>query len=696
MNTKVGFQTLAWLMLSQCLIMASIWQQVSPWALAITFCCWLWRVSAEAGYANTFAKALIIGVTLVLCFYTLMHMGETGLLETMANLLIMGFSLKLLELHYRRDIFALVLVGCFIIAMSCLFFNDWIHSLQASVLFILNLAVSFVMVRKQIGNSQLARHLLRMTALSLPLTLILFYLFPRVPPLWMVPKLGQSEIGLADSMSPGQITELTQSTRLAFRAQFGDELPATSQLYWRALVLEEFDGATWRQHSWRKTPQSTLTQIQAEPELEAQWQYQIWARASDNPWLYGLDKAYVSDARIQTGQDYSLSRYLSLNEDIHYSVRSYPESPLNTALSRPEHQLNLHVPEGNPKTRAFAQRLQRKYPEPSTAVTELMRHFHQQDFRYSLTPPKMQNQQQDDFLFNQKVGFCMHFASAMATVTRLMGLPSRVVLGYHGGIPKANDDGISLSVYQYMAHAWVEVYLDGVGWQRYDPTAVVSPSRINLGFDAFAEQQMQQEDRSDWMMQVRLHPLFKGMQTWAAEVDAAWGGWLGDFNAERQTQLLEHWLGDDAKTHLPVVLLTSLVLVLLFLAWNLGLFKRGPAKAPELAHYQALLKPMARLGINPAPGETPSSVLDRLAEAQPMLAARAKRFQRLFETCYYGQQSQQREALKRAQLALAKGLKRGSLRPPKGQPTMSQKPGSESRHAHELHPRTDSSDRLSD
>ena len=62
---------------------------------------------------------------------------------------------------------------------------------------------------------------------------------------------------------------------------------------------------------------------------------------------------------------------------------------------------------------------------------------------------------------------------------RAAGVPARVVTGYLGG--EWNPVGGYLIVRQSEAHAWTEVWLDGQGWTRIDPTAVVAPERLQRG-----------------------------------------------------------------------------------------------------------------------------------------------------------------------------------------------------------------------
>jgi protein-glutamine gamma-glutamyltransferase len=82
----------------------------------------------------------------------------------------------------------------------------------------------------------------------------------------------------------------------------------------------------------------------------------------------------------------------------------------------------------------------------------------------------------DDFLFNSKRGFCQHFSSSYAVFMRSAGVPTRVVTGFVGG--DYNTVGKYWMLYGKDAHAWNEIWVDGRGWVRVDPTAAVAPGNI--------------------------------------------------------------------------------------------------------------------------------------------------------------------------------------------------------------------------
>ncbi len=110
--------------------------------------------------------------------------------------------------------------------------------------------------------------------------------------------------------------------------------------------------------------------------------------------------------------------------------------------------------------------------EKMTVITE----FLSQNYVYSLTP--VTNRERRDFvsgfLFEYKKGYCTYFASALAILARINGIPSRYVEGFRVDPNEVDPEGGYSKVTERDAHAWAEVYLDGYGWVIFESTPTYS------------------------------------------------------------------------------------------------------------------------------------------------------------------------------------------------------------------------------
>ncbi len=86
---------------------------------------------------------------------------------------------------------------------------------------------------------------------------------------------------------------------------------------------------------------------------------------------------------------------------------------------------------------------------------------------YSLNVSRPRGSVADGFLFDMEAGYCVYFATTMTTMLRTEGVPARYVVGYTDGQQVADDRWV---VRGLDSHAWVEAYLPGHGWTRFDPT----------------------------------------------------------------------------------------------------------------------------------------------------------------------------------------------------------------------------------
>jgi hypothetical protein len=106
-------------------------------------------------------------------------------------------------------------------------------------------------------------------------------------------------------------------------------------------------------------------------------------------------------------------------------------------------------------------------------------------FSYSLKPGLPARNWLPTFLTTDQRGFCSQFAQAFAVLARLVGIPSRIAVGYTGGIP-VRGQGATWQVTTADAHAWPELYFSGEGWLRFEPTPTGALGQATAVVPAYA------------------------------------------------------------------------------------------------------------------------------------------------------------------------------------------------------------------
>jgi transglutaminase-like putative cysteine protease len=443
-------------------------------------------------------------------------------------------GMKLLETDSIRDAYAVVFLSFFLIITNFLYSQ----SIPTGVYMLVVTAVSgatLMSINSHESGLQLQQRLRYVTTMLLqavPLMLFLFVLFPRIPgPLWGLPKDAHSAAtGLSDSMSPGSISQLSQSSEVAFRVEFDGTIPGASKLYWRGPIFTYTDGRSW---SGREPHLAHHV-----PEIRAignPLYYTLTIEPHAQHWIFALDVPAPVRRDVRMSDEYQLLSTSRIRERKRYHLRSFPNARM-THITDAQRRAALELPGGaHPRTRALARSWRTETTRDEDIIAIALNYFRSRPFFYTLRPPLLLDDPVDQFLFDSKRGFCEHYAAAFTILMRAAGIPTRVVTGYQGG--EVNPLGDYVIVRQRDAHAWTEVWLDSQGWTRVDPTAAVSPQRIELGMDATLPRSI-----GPAVLGLEatgsLAELFRNLRHGWDTVNNSWNLWVLGYGPDRQQELL--------------------------------------------------------------------------------------------------------------------------------------------------------------
>lgn len=552
-------------------------------------------------------------------------------------------AIKYLETRTPRDGMLLVCLACFLLMTPFFYSQSFLAALAALPAVVL---VGVVLDVLAAGRSTETRPFrpgvaMRRSAVmmlqGLPIALLLFVFFPRLAqPLWGLPTDWTARSGLSDSMSPGQISDLSLSDEVAFRVEFDGAVPAPRDRYWRGPVFSQFDGRTWS-----RGPLS-LAETRAYHQEGTPITYTVALEPNERRSLFALDlpagppvlrsgAETVSNVRTTVTRDQQVLLSVPITQAVRYTQRSllaasYP--PATVAEGR----LNLGLGDGNPRTVAFARELRAQVPDDRAFIAAILAKFNREQYVYTLAPPLYERDPVDFFMFDERRGFCEHYASAFVLMLRAAGIPARVVTGYQGGF--TNRD--YMIVRQSDAHAWTEALVDG-RWQRFDPTAAVAPSRVEIGLGGAlgAGEPLPFLARLD--------------STWLTRVQLAWDAFNYDwrrnvvgFNRDRQQTVWREWRLDEFAAWQVVALIAGLVgawaaLVVAWLMWK----RRKQERA--LVLWDDLNRRIARAGLPRLPHEGPMAYATRAATRWPEFAIAFAAIGESFASLRYGAVTAPRE-----------------------------------------------------
>jgi transglutaminase-like putative cysteine protease len=580
------------------------------WVSAVCTALLTWRAYLTWSGNPLPARWLLLAVTvacvlaIVITFRTLFG-REVGV-----TLLILLATLKLLELKAVRDATVLVYLSCFIIITN--FFYSQSIPTALYMLFTL-LVIMATWVHMQTGALALKPRL-RIAAVlllqAIPLSLILFVLFPRVQgPLWGMPQDAYASSGLSDSMAPGSMSKLSLSDAVAFRVTFADKAPLRDQMYWRGPVLWDFDGTTWTRGRNATLQRPTLG------DTASPIDYTVTLEPHNKLWLFALDMPSRLSIPFELAPDMQVLSKAPVTARTRYNATSLLAYRAN--LDEPPQQIRraLALPDGyNPQARRLAAEWRARSANDEALVGTALLYFNQNGFEYTLEPPLLGRNGVDDFLFSTKKGFCEHYAGSFVVLMRAAGIPARVVTGYQGG--EYNDLGNYYILRQSDAHAWAEVWLRERGWVRIDPTAAISPTRIQSGLNAALP------NNAALPFLVRTQsPILLRLRFNLDSLTNQWNQWVLGYNTERQFAFLTR-LGMEDITWQRLAMNMLAGVALLVGVFTLLMLRRLATHNTDAvqAAWLKVCRKLEKAGLPRAPHEGAMDYAARIAAARPALA----------------------------------------------------------------------------
>ncbi|WP_252374538.1 DUF3488 and transglutaminase-like domain-containing protein [Hydrogenophaga sp. 2FB] len=556
------------------------------------------------------------------------------------TLVVVLLALKTLEMRARRDAFVVFFLAFFTL-LTHFFYSQSLLTAAGILIALLGLLTALVNAHMPVGRpslAQAARIAAGMAAMGAPIMLVLFLLFPRLSPLWGVPGDDRGRSGLSSTMRVGTIAELALDDSIALRLRFEGKPPPQSELYFRGPVLSHFDGVEWRptrtEFPARLALQSELS-VAGEPV-----RYEVTMEPNRRPWLFLLEAASqapeVPGMRVRMTSELQWLTDRPIGQLVRYSAISHTtfrHGPLEPALALQDH---VALPPGtNPRTLELAQQLRREHGGGPSAtprlVNAVMERLRTGGYVYTLEPGVYGQHTADEFWFDRRQGFCEHIASSFVILMRALDIPARIVTGYQGG--ELNGVDGYWTVRQRDAHAWAEVWQQGQGWVRVDPTSAVAPGRTG------SLQRLSAPEGAFAGAIRNFNPTLAAQlrATWEA-INNSWNQWVLNYTQGSQLDLLKN-LGfkSPSWTDLATVLIGVVVFVsLLGAAWTLW---ERQQHDPWLRLLQRARARLAALGLDSADHTPPRELAKRVQQrwgkadaaqriAQWLLQLEAQRYSR--------------------------------------------------------------------
>lgn len=425
----------------------------------------------------------LLSISSILLFF--FRFSLEAVLDRLIESLLILLGIKFLENKSFRDYMEIYTISVFLLAASAAILPGIrVLFLSVSLFFLLNsccVLLSFVSKGGDISLEwqkvkRLLASSLSIPAIALPLAAGIFIILPRTqyPILGFIERPQKVKTGFTDTVRLGASETIYEDEATVFRVQM--ERVNEQDLYFRGIVLDQFDGISWR---------SSERKSRRPPALKGKTVAQvIILEPQDHPYLFALDKPIQLDLKHAraTSDLYFVSTSLSDKRTTYRAISVLTDTL--PALEKDLDRLCYVAPTVSKDVRNLALRLTmgKNEEEKVKSVVDYLKRHH----LHTLSSLPVSKDPLQSFLFVRRQGNCEFFASACAVMLRISGIPSRLVGGFKGGY--YNEFGRYYLVTGRHAHVWVEAYLKHKGWVRIDPTPSSPPpiglfTRVRIAMD---------------------------------------------------------------------------------------------------------------------------------------------------------------------------------------------------------------------
>jgi len=630
-----------WVLISAALAIGFHFYRLPLWLTAFAACFLLWRYFIDnhawriPGRAVRWLLLLVSAVVIFRSYGTLL--GRDAGVAYLALLV----ALKILETRSLRD-YLLVVFLIYILVLGALLYSQTFSTGAYAMLVIVVSTHAMIRLNRPQPLVQVRTLRLALTLIvqAVPLLLVLYFLFPRIQgSLWGLPQNSSTgRTGMSAELSPGSINELSRDESIAFRVEFDGPPPPRRALYWRVFVLSETDGRRWWKNqgpgdgssNWRYQPVGPATT------------YTVALEPHNKKWIPALDLPVAANGSVRSASGFVLEANTPVRELRRFDLSSqlrYSTGPLSPVETRNNTTWPLN-PSG--RVQDLLSGWRQRTTDPRELISLALDYFSSDPFRYTLSPPPLNGNFLDQFLFETQAGYCEFYAGGFAALMRLSNIPARVVAGYQGG--EWNKAGNYMIVRQSDAHAWVEVWLDPQGWVRVDPTAAIAPERIELG--AAALRRLEEEGAGIGMLSVdearrliapdSIRQMWQDLSMRWDNLNNSWNKWVMAYGPKAQTELLK-LLGFPTPNWVNIVVSMVLaILLLLLVTAALWMVRTRPKPDPAVKLFNKFCRKLQRIGMQRQPTEGPLDFARRVIDTRSDLRGPVNRVTNTYIAVRYG------------------------------------------------------------
>ena len=422
-------------------------------------------------------KKIFSGIFALISFYLQFILNDYTLSkEYFINILLLLMFLKFSEVEKKENYYFFNFITIFIAISSLLYGQDLISSFISFSIIILSLIHLYSLNQDKFINLNfinLFRYLI-ITFGILPFIVLTYLIFPRTEINIKLFETKTNNLGIPDKISLGSFENISNNEEEVF--VFSPENKLQDQKYYfRVKTFNILD----LEKNWISTDYiSLLNQFSNNLKIK---KTEFHKNRFGKIILYPHEKKWIPKLSNYNYKNQSLTN--NVFDNLIYSKNKIiRKTPLDLYYQNIEYNYEEELikfysklPDNiSMKLKQWAKTNYGKSRNDKEYLQKILDNFSNGNYFYNLSPKKVGNNY-EKFFFETKTGYCEYYAGTFAILSRLAGIPTRLVSGYYGG--SFNPLGNFYTFKQQDAHSWVEVFLNNE-WVRYDPTIVIPLKNI--------------------------------------------------------------------------------------------------------------------------------------------------------------------------------------------------------------------------
>ena len=363
-----------------------------------------------------------------------------------------------------------------------------------------------------------------------PIIIIFYLIFPRAEINFRLFDPSKSSLGIPDTISLGSFESFANSDEKVFtlvNQNFKKE-----DLYFRVKIFDYMEqDKSWRPSSSYYLYNTFKNSFKISSFRPLDNSYQIILEPYKRKWIPSLDNSRLADQNIRIAEDPFNQTFISLDPIDRKQQLEFQNFDIEYKIGKPLKDYYTYLPKTVSKELIEWSKINKQPRSNKEYLNHILNTFADGTYYYNLSPENISQNSYADFFLRGKEGYCEYFAGTFVLLARLANIPSRIVSGYYGG--ELNTVGDFYEFRQKDTHAWAEVWLEGKGWVRVDPTSVIPGSNVRNSLNSI----FNNEDNNT--SSIFTLKIFKKLSYYVTYADFVWTRHLLSYDNNKRKSLIK-------------------------------------------------------------------------------------------------------------------------------------------------------------